>query len=56
MSSPTRIATFEDGSQILIIDGGEHVAMRPDRWATWGPPAREVVEEDPMTGEHRSIL
>lgn len=50
MSEPSklRVATFPDGSQVLITDwpdGTTDVAKRRERWAVWGPPVR--LEEAP---------
>lgn len=46
----TRVATFPDGSQMMINEwtddqGVEHanVARRHDQWAVWGPPVNLEV-------------
>lgn len=47
MSDPaTHVATFRDGSQVLVTiwpDGDMEVATRQHAGATWSAPAVEVV-------------
>lgn len=58
MDDRTIVAVAPDGAEVLVIlwpTGDVHVAARPDRSATWGPPLA-IREDSAGSQTQRSLI